>query len=77
MHRLHGMTEDFETFEIRGVPGHTGILFHWGNYNQDSDGCVLLGSARNGDMIVNSREEFANFMELQKGINNFELVVVS
>jgi hypothetical protein len=43
-HRLLGMTRDFDTFEITHVPGHSQILFHWGNYNKDSKGCILLGT---------------------------------
>lgn len=82
-HRLHGMTEDFETFEITGVEGHTDILFHWGNFQKDSEGCVLLGDqiAKNGadgcQMILHSRATFARFMELQKGVDTFQLVVTA
>src|SRR6266481_1747921 len=62
-HRLHGMTNDFITFEITGVPDHINILFHWGNYNKDSEGCVLLGKARVGDTITMSRLTFESFMD--------------
>jgi hypothetical protein len=80
MHRLHGMEEDFETFEITGVPGHTGILFHWGNYNADSDGCVLTGSQigntlSGGKMVTNSRATHAHFMASMSGIDSFPLTV--
>lgn len=86
-HRLHGMTNDFETFEIQGVAGHTGILFHWGNWNDDSQGCVcvgrtfqLLANPRHGmkmeKMVTNSRETFSSFMGLQKEVNSFQLTVV-
>jgi hypothetical protein len=80
LHRLHGMTEDFETFEITGVTGHEGLLFHWGNYNNDSEGCVLVGqdlkALSTGErMITNSRAEFAAFMALQEGVDTFTLVV--
>ena len=34
-----------QTFEITGVPGHSGILFHPGNSNGDSEGCELPGQA--------------------------------
>ncbi len=78
-HRLHGMTNDFETFQVMDVPGHSGILFHAGNFNQDSEGCILLGSAiapyRGGHMITNSRKEFAEFMALQRGVSEFKLEV--
>src|ERR1044072_613453 len=43
-HRLAHMTEPFSTFEVTGVEGHTDLLFHSGNRNADSAGCILLGS---------------------------------
>lgn len=80
MHRLHGMTEYFETFEITGVDGHVNLLFHWGNFNKDSEGCVLVGRsiARAPDqtqMVTESRESFARFMRLQEGVKEFPLTV--
>ena len=42
-HTLDHHPLPFQAFEVTGVPGHTGILFHIGNYNNDSDGCILLG----------------------------------
>ena len=75
MHRLAGMTSDFETFEITGVPGHTDILFHWGNFNKDSAGCVLLGENRGVKMIVNSKVAFGKFMSLLEGVDTFEVVI--
>ena len=79
-HLLHGMTEDFTTFEITGVEGHSNLLFHWGNYNKDSEGCVLLGQQTvddsSGDkMITNSRATFTKFMEIQEGLDSFILIV--
>lgn len=75
LHRLHGMDHDFETFEITGVHGHEGILFHWGNYSRDSEGCVLVGENRLDQMITNSRESFDKFMALQRDCNEFTLRV--
>lgn len=76
-HRLHGMTEDFETFEIMGVEGHSNLLFHWGNWNKDSEGCVLIGADRAGNMIEHSRQSFASFMAICLGASEFELTVSS
>jgi len=81
LHRLEGMTYSFETFEITCVPGHTDILFHWGNFNTDSAGCVLLGSnviveSYNGPkMITNSKETFQKFISFLNGIDQFNLTV--
>lgn len=78
-HRLHGMTADFTTFEIMNVPGHDNLLFHWGNYNKDSEGCVLVGKAEASvggvHMVTESRTTFAAFMALQDGLDQFQLTV--
>lgn len=78
-HRLAGMKDKFETFEIMGVPGHTGILFHAGNWNDDSSGCVLVGrdvrKLGNVQMITDSRLTFAAFMKLQGSAKTFGLTV--
>lgn len=78
-HRLHGMAEDFITFEITGIEGHTDLLFHWGNYNKDSEGCILMGEAEiqvnTVDMITNSKVTWQKWMDSLVGINEFELTV--
>lgn len=75
-----GDGEPFQTFEVMKVPGNTGILFHVGNYNADSEGCVLLGQAvgnksDGGKMIVGSNKAFKKFMEILKYEDSFELIV--
>lgn len=77
-HELH--SGPIETFEICGVPGHTGILFHKGNFQEDSEGCVLLGlktypnNPKPG--IGESTDAFHAFMESLAGIDEFTLEVV-
>lgn len=75
LHRLEGMKEPFETFEVTGVPGHSNILLHVGNYQRDSHGCILVGTEILGEMITQSRVAFEKFMELQKGVDQFTLTV--
>lgn len=80
-HRLHGMDEDFDTFEVTGVAGHSGLLFHWGNFNKDSDGCILLGNFFSTDTtglpvaVMQSRVAFAAFIYLMEGAGTFQLTV--
>lgn len=79
-HQLHSMTEPFTTFEVTEVPGHSNILFHIGNYNRDSEGCVLLGmeiiTGVAADSILSlSKKAFEHFMDLQKNVNEFTLTV--
>ena len=80
MHKLHPEDEEFETFEVTNVPGCVGILFHIGNFNSDSDGCILLGKqfgvyGKSGRMICDSKKALKDFLELQKECNEFTLKV--
>ena len=72
-HSLH--SGPIETFEVTGVVGHSGILFHYGNYNSDSDGCILVGESISGDMITNSRATFAHLIDLLSGQDSVQLQV--
>lgn len=67
----------FTTFEVQNVPGHTGMLFHPGNYNEDSDGCILLGTTMSSSMISDSRKAFIKFLLLQEGVDEFTLTVLA
>lgn len=65
----------FETFEITGVEGHTGLLFHCGNTNAASEGCVCTGGEIVGNMVTHSRIAFAAFMTAQEDVDQFLLFV--
>lgn len=79
IHQLEGMKDPFETFEVTNVPGHSGVLFHVGNYNRDSSGCILLGLAMlkedQGEMISGSKIAFGGFMNLLAPLDSFQLIV--
>jgi hypothetical protein len=78
-HQLAGMASPFETFEVTQVPGHSNILIHMGNFDKDSEGCILVGETITGsdagEMITNSRATFAAFMAFQDGLDSFTLTV--
>lgn len=80
LHRLEGMHESFETFCL-DVPGHTNILIHPGNWNKDSEGCILIGKSitysSNNWMITDSRQIFEEFMKNMTGIDRFKLEIKS
>lgn len=82
LHQLQGMRAPFVTFCVQEVPDFqglpvTGILFHCGNFNQDSEGCILMGSIDTSDFsgILGSRADFSKFMGLQVDCDQFTLVV--
>jgi len=79
-HQLLNMAQPFTTFEITGVVGHTNILFHCGNFDRDSEGCCLVGDADSfqgtTEIITGSRDAFARLLQLEDGIDTFNLTVI-
>lgn len=74
----------YVTFELQGVPDFqgnpvTGILIHIGNFNKDSDGCILLGAVLYAItepwMIRSSTPTFNKFMALQSSVDSFTLTI--
>ncbi len=67
------------TFEICNVPNRSHILFHKGNIEDDSHGCVILGEEygkyKNKIAILSSGRAFSEFWNRLKGLWNFELEV--
>ncbi len=74
-HQLAHMDFPFTTFQIMNVPNHTNILFHSGNFNADSDGCVLVGTTSYQERLFQSMAAFKKFMEIQNGVDEFTLIV--
>lgn len=82
---MHSCVRDFyhkggyETFEII-VPDHDRILFHKGNVEAQSLGCVLVaesfGKLEAQTAVLQSSAGFAEFMALTKGIDQFTLEVI-
>ena len=65
------------TFEVCQVPGRTHILFHAGNTEKDTLGCILLGLRRSSNIAISdSRVAFKKFMDHLHGVNEFDLEIV-
>lgn len=79
----------YDTFEITGVPNRSRILFHIGNTEEDTAGCILVGK-RFGVLVrtdedtgrkapklavLDSRTAFREFMERLDGVSEFMLQI--
>ena len=69
-----------DTFQVMNVPGRTKILFHAGNFNEHTEGCILLGQRwgrlKAARAILNSGNTFKQFMEVMDGVDEFSLTIV-
>ena len=69
------------TFEVIKVPGRGGVLFHVGNTEKDTNGCILVGM-RIGELhkktaILSSRTAFSLFLQELKSVDKFKLTIKS
>lgn len=67
-----------DVYIVKDVPGRTAILFHWGNFERDTEGCILIGDGA-GMMsgqpaITGSRIAFDRFKKFI-GNNSFTLTI--
>ena len=60
---------------LNGVDGFSYVLIHWGNYIEDTDGCILVGRARRGNAITDSRKAFSLLIpQIEQAIKSGEEV---
>ncbi len=68
-----------DTFEVANVSGRSAILFHSGNTEDDSLGCILVGEQfgeLNGKTaVLSSKAEFAEFLKRLEGEDEFILTI--
>jgi hypothetical protein len=73
----------YETYEVTQVTGHTRLLFHCGNSEMDTEGCILVGQRFGKTLawqqpqpgVLESRLAFGEFMRLAGGTETFTLTV--
>ena len=65
----------YDLFMLVGVPAHEFIEIHIGNFNADSDGCILVGMGSTLVSITNSKAAFEALMKTQEGVDEFTLTV--
>lgn len=68
-----------DTFEVCYVPGRSDILFHKGNIEDDSEGCIIIGEQyhkyKGKISIKASRQGFWEFKERTKDSEFFKLEI--
>lgn len=68
------------TFEVTNVPGRSHILFHKGNIDDDSHGCILVGEQyeklNDSPAILASNAGFQEFLRELMYTDDFRLIVV-
>ena len=68
------------TFEVTNVPKRSHILFHKGNLDDDSRGCILVGEQfgklGDSDGILSSKAGYDEFMFIMMNEEGFRLIVV-
>ncbi len=68
-----------DTFEVMAVPNRSYILFHSGNTEDDTRGCILLGksygSLKGKTAILTSRLTVQSFMKRLEGKDTFTLTI--
>jgi len=70
----------FDTPEILNVPGFSDIRMHKGNTDKDTEGCILLGAAKdeNNEDILESKVAFEAFLpKVQAAIGKGEKVYIT
>jgi hypothetical protein len=53
--------------QLLDVPQFTGIRIHPGNTDKDTDGCILVGTTRGGDVVGQSRVAFDKLFDKLQG----------
>jgi len=68
-----------KTWIVDNVPDRTAILFHAGNWVDDTQGCILLGESvkklRGERAVTNSGETFREFLNIMQGQTRAHLTI--
>jgi hypothetical protein len=68
-----------DTFEVMSVTGRNHILFHKGNINADTHGCIIVGEMfdylQEDRAVLSSAKGYKEFMALLNDTDKFSLVI--
>lgn len=64
--------------ELLNVPNYVGVRIHWGNYDKNTDGCILCGNRTTAkDFIGNSRAAYAKLLSKLKTATKKEKIFIT
>ena len=70
-----------DTFQVMEVPNRSHILFHKGNINDDSHGCILIGEQygllSGHDAVLSSSVGFGEFLAILQHDDEFTLRITN
>lgn len=64
-----------DIFEIKDVPGRSGIYIHIGDFPNQTLGCVLTGGGVGENRLFDSAVAYDAFYKKMAGINSFSLTI--
>lgn len=68
-----------ETFEVCDVEDRSNILFHWGNFDDNTQGCILVGNGISNidgrKAVLQSKDTFKRFMRSMDHVDTFHLTI--
>lgn len=62
---------------IMGVPGYEGIRIHPGNFAADTEGCLLPGTSKDANAVLNSRSAFRSLFAKMKSAEKKEKIYIT
>jgi len=66
---------NYPTYEVTPVKGHSRVLLHVGNFERDTEGCVLVASSFEETWVSGSKRAFERFMDVAGGVDSHVLEV--
>ena len=61
---------------LKNVPYFTGVRIHTGNFAEDTDGCILVGTTDGDDFIGHSKDAFNSLYEKMKDEERITIEIV-